>query len=122
MKKDKILEPLEGKRGLVISSLNIRSLLPKIAQIECLLEEEDIGVLGLNETWLGNNVSNNQIRINNYKIYRWDRKTGKRGEGLCAYVHKSLLVDAEKFKELNISTEHIELAVLQISKNVPNPI
>lgn len=120
-KKDSLLEPIERTRGLTIAGLNIRSLAPKVSQIECLLEGESIDVLCLSESWLAKKIPNNFLRIDNYKIYRWDREEKKRGGGICAYVHRKLLVNSEIYSELNISDQHIELAIVQISQKCTKP-
>lgn len=74
-----ITSPLLPK-GLNIVGLNIRSLLPKIEQVECLLDNEQISVLSLTESWLGKNVSTNRVRIPEYKVYRYDREEKKKEE------------------------------------------
>lgn len=89
LKKDNRIDQIGRKRGLTIAGLNIRSLPPKVSQIECLLEGEGIRVLCLSESWLNKNTHNNLIRVRNYKIYRWDKESKKRGGGIRAYVHQN---------------------------------
>lgn len=80
------LGPLKSKNRLKITSLNIRSLAPKLEQVEVLLSDEKIDLLSLTETWLKPTLSNNLVRIDNFKIYRWDRKLSKRGGGIGALL------------------------------------
>lgn len=76
----------------------------------------------MSESWLNSRVGNNQIRIPNYKVYRWDRKVKKRGGGICVYVHKNLLVNTCIYDEYNVSNEHIELFALQVGQKCTKPI
>ncbi len=45
-------------------------------------------VICLSETWLNNNVPDNDVNLDEYTLYRRDR--GSRGGGVCAYIHTSL--------------------------------
>lgn len=65
--------------GLISINLNIRSLPSKFEQVEILLENESIKILNLSQSWLSSEINNNSIRIENYKIYRLDRKKKKKG-------------------------------------------
>lgn len=103
------IDLLKGKKGLKIASLNVRSLVSKIEQIEVLLSDEKLDLLGVSESWLKPSVTNNIVRIDNYKIYRWDRQANKRGGGVCVYVSRRIKVDAQINEKLNISDKDIEL-------------
>lgn len=85
-------------------NLNIRSLPSKFEQVELLLDEENIKILNLSESWLDKDVTNSMLRIEQYKIHRLDRQKRKKGGGLCTYVHKTLKVDALKYENINTST------------------
>lgn len=116
------LESLKLRRGLKIMSLNVRSLLPKIEQIECILNDEAINILSLTESWLKPSQENTLLRINNYKIYRWDRKLRKKGGGICIYLNQKIKVNAQIYENLHISNQNIEIAVLQIQQPCTKPI
>lgn len=64
------LESLKVRRGLKIMSLSVRSLLPKLEQIECILNDEKISIFNLSESCLKPTQENNLLRISIYKIYR----------------------------------------------------
>lgn len=83
---------LEGRlkvKGLNILGLNIQSLYPKKEQIEHMLESEKIGILVLTESWLSKVISNDAIRISDYKVYRLDRQRKIKGGHLCLYTQKA---------------------------------
>lgn len=115
------LEGLKERRGLKILSLNV-SLLPKVEQIECMLSDEKIGILNLSESWLKPSQGNNLLRVDNYKLYRWDRKLRKKGGGICLYVNRKIKVNAQIYEELAISDKNIELAVLLVQQPCTRPI
>lgn len=98
-------------------SLNIWSLLNKLAQVESLLEGSDLDALCINESWLCDKTPNSQIRFEDYKVYMLDRRIRKRGGGgggaLCAYIHYKYRVDALKYEMLNVSNHHIEMMTLE---------
>ena len=61
-----------------------------INEISILLNEQDIDVLCITETWLLSNTPDEFVSIPNYKIYRKDKG---RGGGVCIYVKCSLKVN-----------------------------
>lgn len=70
----------------------------------------------LTETWLNGKVHNGLIRIPEYKLYRWDRKSSKRGGGITAYVHNKLKVDASRYEDLNVSDQDAEIFTLAVNQ------
>ena len=73
--------------GLTIANLNIQHLLPKLDELKCHLSQTSSPkILGLCETFLHDNIKNNELQIKNYKFERKDRKVKKRG--WYHYVHK----------------------------------
>ena len=74
---------------LKIAHLNIRSLRNTSHLIETkeIVKSHKIDVLTMSETWLNSTVTNGEIAIDDYKIYRLDR-LHKEGGGVCAFVKK----------------------------------
>ena len=60
-------------KGLSIAHLNVRSLLPKINQIRMFLCITKIDMLCINEAWLDSTVTNKDINVCGYEVYRNDR-------------------------------------------------
>ena len=77
---------ITGKKGVKIASSNVRSLLPKIEEIRHILLNTEIDVLCINESWLDKNISDDNVSILGYRIYRCDRN--RTGGGVCIYVKK----------------------------------
>ena len=80
-------------RGLKLIQQNIRSLLPKIDELRLMITESDsqIHILALTETWLNDLVSDAEISIPGYRIYRKDR--GAKGGGIAIYIKNDLPVE-----------------------------
>ena len=79
---------MDSVKGLKIIHLNIRSLQSKIDVLRPWVEEHKPSVITISETWLNNNISNNEIKLTNYVLYRADRCT--RGGGVATYVSSTL--------------------------------
>ena len=57
-----------------ILHLNVRSLLPKIDEIRYILLNCKVHVFAVNEAWLENSVTDEEIFVDGYSIFRNDRK------------------------------------------------
>ena len=79
---------MDSVKGLKIIHLNIRSLLSKIDLLRIWVEQHQPSVITISETWLTNTISDNEIKLTNYILYRADR--GTRGGGVATYVSSAL--------------------------------
>ena len=79
------------KRGLVISHLNIRSLIGKLDNLKLLMKNstKNVDILTLSETWLNNNIDDSEVNIPGYSIVRRDRQ-GAMGGGVAIYFRDNL--------------------------------
>ena len=78
-------------KGLKVCHQSIRSLLAKIDQVRALLEShKGISILGVTESHLSNNISDTEITIDGYKLYRKDPQSNHRGGGVLVYLADSL--------------------------------
>lgn len=71
-----------------VMSLNIRSLLPKIEEFRKIVLDNDYDIVTVTETWLSQNIPNEHVLINGYKLFRNDRSG--RGGGVAIYVKSCL--------------------------------
>ena len=77
------------KKGLNIMHLNIHYLYSKLDKLKILLSQtNEIDVICLCETFLNENFSNEEIKLENYQLFRRDRETN--GGGLVVYVKENL--------------------------------
>ena len=74
-------------KGLVMASLNIKSLLAHIDEFRIFMSEADIDIISVNETKLDSLINDNEVYIPGYEIVRKDRKTnGRHGGGVYAFM------------------------------------
>ena len=78
-----------------------------------ILKEQSITVpfIAVTESWIKPHISDGQLHITNYNIYRADRKLSKNG-GVLVYVHESIIIDFSSSYDDDICS-----AVICISKS-----
>ena len=71
--------------------MNVRLLrnIAHLLEVKELIKFHKIDILTISETWLNSTVTNSEIAIKDYQIYRLDR-LHKKGGGVCAYAKKNL--------------------------------
>ena len=109
-------------KGFHLCHLNIRSLLNKVDLFRETLQNSNIKVCGISETWLGTESPNALVHIPGYKLTRLDRswttegrnKT-KKGGGICLYISEDLNFSEYEFKHLNVSCKDMEMQWILIA-------
>lgn len=71
-----------------LACLNVRSLLPKVADLGGLAELHDFHILAVTETWLNSSIDDNAVNINGYNYVRKDRNL--RGGGVGIYIKSNI--------------------------------
>lgn len=66
-------------KGLLLGHINIRSIVNKTEQMEHLLSESNIDILGISESWLTHSSPSAAVNIPEYNVFRRDRETGRGG-------------------------------------------
>lgn len=104
---------LANCKGIKLAHFNIRSLWPKIDTFRLWLEEYNLNVITLSETWLSSDIPSAHLDLGEYEISRLDRTTGSRGGGLLTLVKKSggTIFDIDKYKPLCISNRDAEIQI-----------
>ena len=82
---------MNSAKGLHVIHLNIRSLPSKIDLLRAWLTYNKPHVITLSETWLNSNISDDEVKLDNYVLFRNDR--GSRGGGLLTYVSSNLIAE-----------------------------
>ena len=82
---------MNSAKGMNAIHLNVRSLWPKIDLLKAWLTYNKPHVITLSETWLNNNISDNEVKLDNYVLFRKDR--GSRGGGLMMYISSNLTAE-----------------------------
>ena len=87
---------------------NARSLLPQLDKLCAVTEAENPDIICIVETWLSSEISDNELAIDNYQIFRLNRDC--HGGGVIMYVHSSLCP-----KILSAGPNNLELLIISIS-------
>ena len=78
-------------RGFKMASLNITSLSKHLDELKVFLSNNPIDVLAINETRLDFSISDCEVFIPGYEIFRRDRNiNGRHGGGACFYVQNNV--------------------------------
>lgn len=73
------LEKIESYKGLKIIGWNVRSLAPKIAEFELILDKISPDLVCICESWLNETTPDGRLEINGYNLFRYDRTSNKKG-------------------------------------------
>ena len=92
---------------LVISHVNVNSLVNKVSYIKNVISECCVDVLGISETWLNDEIYNSIVDVHGYDIIRSDSPSGRRKHGVCVYVRNNI-----KYEELNWLVPNVTLLYL----------
>lgn len=106
-----LLQILKNVLALVFLHLNVRSLIAKMDMLRIWVHSTDADVIVLSETWLNKSITDNDISINGYNVYRTDRP--KRDGGVAIYVKKeevSLLLSKSVAKQFEFLALEVEVS------------
>lgn len=80
------------KKPIKCVCMNARSIVNKLSEFEIFVLTEKPDILGVTETWLNSNISNNEINIEGYSLFRRDRNSlvKQRGGGISLWVRNEL--------------------------------
>ena len=70
-----LMDEILSQKGFNIFHLNIRSLTPKLDQLRILLENNNVDIFSISETWLHAGISCSILSIPGYAFARYDRET-----------------------------------------------
>ena len=104
---DNIIEDirdLNAQKGFKLAHLNIRSLFKKMDQLRILLDNSNVDVFTISETWLNPSIFSSSLNLRGYVQYRQDRGQGsnlkKRGGGLLTYIRNDHSANCEIMPDL----------------------
>lgn len=103
-------------KGFSVFHLNVRSLKNKLDEIELILHRFKIDVCTCSESWLNDGVEDTCLSIPNYKLFRQDRRSPKKGGGLIIYFSNEYDVDSSCYPHLSHSNNDIESQIIAIKK------
>lgn len=97
-------------KGMYIIHLNIRSLQPKIDLLRTWLTYNKPKVITFSETWLNSTISDDDIKLDNYVLYRADRNS--RGGGVATYISSTLVSELVTPKENPLYFEFLFVKII----------
>lgn len=92
-----------------LAHLNVRSIVPHFNEFKDLVKEK-FDIIGVTETWLSQNITNNVIAMNGYTLVRRDRTTAGGGVGVYIKNH----IKAKIIPELSINIVNTEQLWLKV--------
>ena len=99
----------KGNKGLVIATLNINSLIKHIIdEVRIFLAQHALDILAINESKLDNLISDNEICITGYTVYRKDRN--RFGGWVVIYIRDNLLHSQRN----DLTTDDLEMACIEV--------
>ena len=79
---------IKSLKGITFACLNVCSVVRKLVDIHTILSNSDLCFLGLTESWLNSSISDCELEIPGYEIFRFDRDLGlgrRGGGGILVY-------------------------------------
>ena len=109
---------LQTTWGFKMASINITSLLKHLDELGILLADNSVDVLAINETRLDSSISDCELFIPGYEIFRRDRSiNGRHGESVCFYVRSTI----NYTPRLDLNIDHLENLCIEIRKPRAKP-
>ena len=99
------------KHDLRIGHLNVYHLYNKLTDINAFIQSEHVDILGISESRLNNNISDDSIGIPGYNVFRRDA-VEPRDTGLAVYVNHNLQDSIHR--RLDLETSYVECIWLEL--------
>ena len=105
---------------------NANGLMNKVNELNIVVAQYNVKIICITETHLSSEIKDCEIVLENFKVYRVDRKNGQKGGGSCIYIHKS--IDGEFIKnfkapdsvgiDIKINNHFLKLVCVYRSQNL----
>ena len=105
-----VIEPYVSLKGIKTIHINTRSIFSKFDEFKLIINELKPDIICMTETWLNSTVTDKEIELTNYCLYRKDRQIG-RGGGIAVFINKSRLQS-----EIIEYQTNLEVCVLKIKQ------
>ena len=92
------------------------SLVSNLKSFQDLAFVENLDIIIVTETWLNDNISNNEILSIGYNIIRKDRSSGKRGGGVLIALRNNI-----PYNLVSLGAWSRELEMLLLKSNLSTP-
>ena len=117
------LNEISELKGHKIVAWSVRSIIPRLEELERLIEGIKPDIIGLCETWLSSSIDDDQIKIPGYILTSYDRtaKSGKHGGGRVMFYHRSS-IKCTHMSELNVCEPFLDCIWLRLTLTNTHPI
>ena len=102
------MQRLGHRKGMVIASLNVNSLLLHLDEVKLLLHEKGIHILAVNETKVDSKITDDLLEIEGFTLHREDRS--RNGSGVAVYVRNSIRHN----RRMDLPDKTLELVCIEI--------
>ena len=85
-------DSLVVETNLKCMNFNARSIVNKLDELQLYIDTEKADIIGIIETWLNEEISDVELNINDYAIFRHDR-LNKTGGGVILLIKKVINVN-----------------------------
>ena len=102
---------------LRICFVNICSLYNKISDLNHILKSQDVDIACVVESWLNSDISNSELLIFGYKVFRLDR-TAKKGGGVILFIKSTISFEPEN----SFISDTCELIHVSINHGIAKPL
>jgi hypothetical protein len=89
----------------------VRSIFNKLDELRLLALSKKSDIIALTETWLTDDITDTEIEIPGYQIFRLDRRSGKKGGGTLVYLKNGI----QGLENPELTPVNVDLEVLWIS-------
>ena len=115
-----MLSQVGKSKGIRLAHINLRSLPQKLDQLRCLLHDKPIDILSVNETFLTSDITDDDLCISGYCIYRKDRGSRHCG-GVALYINDNFNCIPLNSNDIP-NADRVECLWLQITRNKRKPV
>ena len=115
-----MLSQVGKSKGIRLAHINLRSLPQKLDQLRCLLHDKPIDILSVNETFLTSDITDDDLCIPGYCIYRKDRGS-RHGGGVALYINDNFNCIPLNSNDIP-NADRVECLWLQITRNKRKPV
>ena len=97
---------------------NVMSLVLNLVEVKEFINQHDVDLACMTETWLRNEITDSIIHIPNYTIIHHDRQTDSHG-GVCLYIRDNIGLKFQLLDDIKCCDQHEILWVHLKPKRLP---
>ena len=100
---------MSASQSLIICHVNLNCLTNKTNNVQNLLYDNNIDILGISETWLISDIGDSFVNVGGYEIVRLDNPGPVRKHGVAIYVKSDLKFEVISCSLINLLILYFEM-------------